>query len=105
MSEDDKRIQIIDLSNATQHEKIEYVHNAMKSENCIVVCCEDDVSKIKSMLGDKLNANIKEDVEVFNEVDVELVMTQCNGVTREQAIMSLKRNNGDIVNTILDLTM
>lgn len=36
--------------------------------------------------------------------DIELVMAQAN-VTREQAIAGLKKNDGDIVNTIMELTV
>jgi hypothetical protein len=35
------------------------------------------------------------------EVDINLVLTQCPNVTREQAIAALERNNGDAVNTIM----
>ena len=36
--------------------------------------------------------------------DIELVMTQAN-VTRKQAIKALKKNQNDVVNTIMNLTM
>lgn len=38
------------------------------------------------------------------ERDIEMVMTQAN-VTRERAIDALKRTGGDLVNSIMDLTM
>ena len=36
--------------------------------------------------------------------DIELVMTQA-GVSRAKAVNALKRNDGDIVSAIMDLTM
>ncbi|XP_017053868.1 nascent polypeptide-associated complex subunit alpha [Drosophila ficusphila] len=39
-----------------------------------------------------------------DEKDIELVITQAN-TTRAKAITALKRNNNDIVNAIMDLTM
>eukprot|EP01098_Paradermamoeba_levis_P009251 TRINITY_DN3837_c0_g1_i2.p1 TRINITY_DN3837_c0_g1~~TRINITY_DN3837_c0_g1_i2.p1 ORF type:complete len:182 (-),score=71.02 TRINITY_DN3837_c0_g1_i2:102-647(-) len=37
--------------------------------------------------------------------DIELVLSQTSGVTRAQAVKALKKNNGDIVNAIMELTM
>ena len=42
--------------------------------------------------------------EGFQEKDIEMVMSQV-GVDRKKAIAALKKNGGDIVNTIMDLTM
>ena len=44
-----------------------------------------------------------EDAGDLNEKEITMVMSQAN-VTRNQAIRALKANNGDIVNTIMDLT-
>jgi hypothetical protein len=38
------------------------------------------------------------------EKDIELIMSQA-GVSREKAIQALKKNDNDIVNAIMDLTM
>ncbi len=40
----------------------------------------------------------------FKPKDVDLVMSQA-GVSRAEAIMALKTNDGDIVNAIMELTM
>jgi nascent polypeptide-associated complex subunit alpha len=42
--------------------------------------------------------------EGLQEKDIEMVMTQA-GVDRKKAIAALKKNGGDIVNSIMDLTM
>ena len=44
-----------------------------------------------------------EDAGTLQEKEITMVMSQAN-VTRNQAIRALKANNGDIVNTIMDLT-
>ena len=44
------------------------------------------------------------DAEGLKENDIQLVMTQAN-VDRSKAITALKNNGGDIVNSIMDLTM
>jgi NACalpha-BTF3-like transcription factor len=43
------------------------------------------------------------DTTVVEEKDIELVSAQCSDATREQIIASLKANNMDIVNTIMEL--
>lgn len=40
----------------------------------------------------------------LSEKDIEMVMTQAN-VDRKKAVAALKKNGGDIVNSIMDLTM
>lgn len=40
----------------------------------------------------------------LEEKDIELVVSQAN-VSRAKAVRALKRNNNDIVNAIMDLTM
>eukprot|EP00658_Telonema_sp_P-2_P086159 TRINITY_DN999_c0_g1_i2.p2 TRINITY_DN999_c0_g1~~TRINITY_DN999_c0_g1_i2.p2 ORF type:complete len:165 (-),score=96.07 TRINITY_DN999_c0_g1_i2:248-742(-) len=44
-----------------------------------------------------------EDAGTLQEKEITMVVSQAN-VTRNQAIRALKANNGDIVNTIMDLT-
>ena len=44
-----------------------------------------------------------EDAGSLTEKEINMVVSQAN-VTRNQAIRALKANNGDIVNTIMDLT-
>ena len=39
-----------------------------------------------------------------SEKDIELVLAQVESATREQAIEALKKNNGDIVNAIMELS-
>ena len=41
----------------------------------------------------------------FEEKDVELVMAQCNGVSRNRVISALRDSEGDIVNAIMALTL
>jgi len=52
------------------------------------------------------SAASSEDVSAdgLSEKDIEMVMTQAN-VDRAKAIQALKKNGGDIVNSIMDLTM
>lgn len=40
----------------------------------------------------------------LEEKDIELVVSQAN-VSRAKAVRALKKNNNDIVNAIMDLTM
>ena len=44
------------------------------------------------------------DEEGLNPKDIELVMSQAN-VEREKAVEALRKNDGDIVNTIMELSM
>ena len=44
------------------------------------------------------------DTEGVEEKDIELVMAQA-GVSKAKAVKSLKKNNNDIVNAIMELTM
>eukprot|EP00758_Cryptobia_borreli_P007757 Tbor_TRINITY_DN5327_c7_g3::TRINITY_DN5327_c7_g3_i1::g.4969::m.4969/K03626/EGD2, NACA; nascent polypeptide-associated complex subunit alpha len=48
--------------------------------------------------------DVEEDAGDLDEKEISLVMSQGN-VTRNQAIRVLKENNGDVVNSIMQLTM
>lgn len=57
----------------------------------------------------KAKATIEDDNEVVDDTgidpkDIDLVMQQAS-VTRNQAVRALKKNNSDIVNAIMDLSM
>ena len=49
------------------------------------------------------NSNNSNNSNVYSEDDIRMVMQQAN-VSRQRAIKYLKKNRGDVIKTIMDLT-
>jgi nascent polypeptide-associated complex subunit alpha len=65
---------------------------------------EDDDEMPEMKPADAAGENAQISAEGLNEKDIEMVMSQVQ-CDRKKAIETLKKNGGDIINSIMDLTM
>lgn len=65
---------------------------------------DDDMPALKAASEPSSESGAEVSAEGLQEKDIEMVMSQA-GVDRKKAIGALKKNGGDIVNSIMDLTM
>jgi len=75
---------------------------ALPNPNGLIPDEDDDVPALSS--SSEAPASTTGGASSFSDKDIQLVMSQAN-VDREKAAAALKRNDGDIVNAIMELTM
>jgi nascent polypeptide-associated complex subunit alpha len=66
---------------------------------------DEDLPELADAAGEKAgDAAGADDVDGISATDIDLVMSQTS-VSREEAVAALKKNRGDIVNSIMELTI